>query len=340
MSYHIAKSLLMCMPPELAHCVSLKLLNLLSSFNLLKKTTCDTGLSKSVLGLSFANPVGLAAGLDKNAEYVNALFKLGFGFVEVGTITPKPQQGNIKPRLFRLPQTASIVNQMGFNNVGVTAAVENLKKVEKEGVLGINIGKNKSTPNKNAIDDYLLCMQHLYTYADYLVVNISSPNTPGLRQLQKIEFLLDLLMNLKQAQLKLADEHAKYVPLLVKISPDLFLDDLKNLTDVLIDQKIDGVIACNTTSNRYLVQGTQLTAKEGGLSGTLLRFQASKVLNDLKLILPESFPIISVGGITSPDEAFNRLKQGASLIQLYSGLIYEGPGLLKKILKKNIPAYV
>ncbi|MBV1891893.1 MAG: quinone-dependent dihydroorotate dehydrogenase, partial [Gammaproteobacteria bacterium] len=277
---------------------------------------------------TFPNPVGLAAGLDKNGDYFNALSELGFGFVEIGTITPRPQPGNPQPRLFRLPEYQAIINRMGFNNLGVDHLVAQVRERQFKGVLGINIGKNFDTPVEKASDDYRLCMEKVYAYADYIAVNISSPNTPGLRDLQHAEQLDELLAILKQTQTRLADEQGRYVPLALKIAPDLDDEQIADMARQLIKHGIDGVIATNTTLSRELVKRSPLAGEQGGLSGWPVRERATEVVGKLAKELDGALPIIGVGGIASGADACDKIKAGASLVQVYTGFIYRGPALI------------
>lgn len=285
------------------------------------------------MGLTFKNPVGLAAGLDKNGECIEAFGAMGFGFVEVGTVTPRPQSGNDKPRLFRLIQAEGIINRMGFNNLGVDNLVENVKKAKYDGIIGINIGKNKDTPIENGADDYLICMEKVYPYAGYIAVNISSPNTPGLRTLQYGEALDDLLAVLKAKQSELAKLHNKYVPLTLKIAPDLSDDELKQICQSLLKHNIDGVIATNTTLDRSLVEGMKFANEAGGLSGRPVQSRSTEVIKCLYQELGDKLPIIGVGGIDSCIAAKEKMLAGAKLVQVYSGFIYHGPGLVGDIVK-------
>ncbi|OXX25175.1 quinone-dependent dihydroorotate dehydrogenase [Vibrio sp. V08_P9A1T1] len=285
------------------------------------------------MGLTFKNPVGLAAGLDKNGECIEAFGAMGFGFVEVGTVTPRPQSGNDKPRLFRLIQAEGIINRMGFNNLGVDNLVENVKKAKYDGIIGINIGKNKDTPIENGADDYLICMEKVYPYAGYIAVNISSPNTPGLRTLQYGEALDDLLAVLKAKQSELAKLHNKYVPLTLKIAPDLSDDELKQICQSLLKHNIDGVIATNTTLDRSLVEGMKFANEAGGLSGRPVQSRSTEVIKCLYQELGDKLPIIGVGGIGSCIAAKEKMLAGAKLVQVYSGFIYHGPGLVRDIVK-------
>ncbi|RTZ16887.1 quinone-dependent dihydroorotate dehydrogenase [Vibrio aquaticus] len=285
------------------------------------------------MGLSFRNPVGLAAGLDKNGECIEAFDAMGFGFVEVGTVTPRPQAGNDKPRLFRLVEAEGIINRMGFNNLGVDHLVENVKKAKYSCVLGINIGKNKDTPIEKGAEDYLICMEKVYEHAGYIAVNISSPNTPGLRSLQYGEALDELLSELKTKQADLAEKFGKYVPLALKIAPDLSNDEITQICESLIKNKIDGVIATNTTLDRTIVEGMKHGNEAGGLSGRPVQSRSTEVVRRLHEELRGQLPIIGVGGIDSYVAAKEKMMAGAELVQVYSGFIYHGPALVKDIVK-------
>ncbi|MCG7490097.1 quinone-dependent dihydroorotate dehydrogenase [Vibrio sp. Of14-4] len=285
------------------------------------------------MGISFRNPVGLAAGLDKNGECIEAFDAMGFGFVEVGTVTPRPQSGNEKPRLFRLVEAEGIINRMGFNNRGVDNLVENVKKANFNCVLGINIGKNKDTPIEKGAEDYLICMEKVYQYAGYIAVNISSPNTPGLRSLQYGEALDDLLSELKLKQSELAEKHHKYVPLALKIAPDLSDEEVTQICDSLIKNNIDGVIATNTTLDRSIVEGMKHANEVGGLSGRPVQLRSTEVVRLLHQKLKDQIPVIGVGGIDSYVAAKEKMMAGAQLVQVYSGFIYHGPSLVRDIVK-------
>ncbi|KXI29054.1 quinone-dependent dihydroorotate dehydrogenase [Paraglaciecola hydrolytica] len=286
-----------------------------------------------VMGLKFKNPLGLAAGLDKNGECIDAFAAMGFGFIEIGTVTPRAQAGNDKPRMFRLPAGQAIINRMGFNNKGVDNLVANVKKSRFDGVLGINIGKNKDTPEEAALSDYLSCLQKVYEHASYVTINISSPNTPGLRNLQHGNALNDLLSGLKTEQLKLADKFKVYRPVLVKIAPDLSHSEIENMASALIKAGIDGVIATNTTLDRSLVEGQPNAQETGGLSGAVLTTKSQQVALDLASALGGAIPMIGVGGIHDAASAKDRINAGSSLIQLYSSLIYRGPQVIKEIVE-------
>jgi dihydroorotate dehydrogenase len=286
----------------------------------------------TVMGITFPNPVGLAAGLDKNGECVPAFEAMGFGFVEVGTVTPKPQPGNDKPRLFRIEQAQGIINRMGFNNKGVDYLVSQVQKANFKGVLGINIGKNKLTPDENAKDDYIYCMRKVYAIASYITVNISSPNTPGLRSLQYGDALNDLLSALKKEQNTLAEQNGKYVPMVVKIAPDLTPAEIIDIAQCLIKNNIDGVIATNTTLSREGVEQLPYGNEQGGLSGQPVKDKSTQVIKLLAQALQGKLPIIGVGGISSAADAQEKLDAGASLVQVYTGFIYQGPKLIKEIV--------
>ena len=293
---------------------------------------CVPNKTVEVMGIKFANPVGLAAGLDKNGECVDAFAGMGFGFVEVGTVTPKPQPGNEKPRLFRLPKANAIINRMGFNNKGVDYLVSEVKKAKANTVLGINIGKNKLTPEENAKDDYVICMRKVYQHADYITINISSPNTPGLRSLQYGEALNELLSAIKQEQKVLAEQHGRYVPVAVKIAPDLTEEEIVGIAECLVSNEIDGVIATNTTLERDKVKHLAHGDEAGGLSGQPLTEKSTEVIRLLANALDGKMPIIGVGGIQSAADAKAKLAAGASLVQVYTGFIYKGPKLIKDIV--------
>ncbi len=286
-------------------------------------------LPTRAFGLLFPNPVGCAAGLDKNGEHVDALLGLGFGFVEVGTVTPRPQEGNPKPRMFRLPGHQAVINRLGFNNDGVDALVRNVAKARRRhGLLGINIGKNKDTPNEDAHLDYLHCLERVYPLADYVTINISSPNTAGLRELQEEQALRSLVGTLRDAQEKLAAQHGKRVPMLVKIAPDLSDDDIDACGRVLNDLQVDGVVATNTTVDRLPVEGHRLAGEAGGLSGAPLYGKSTAVLRRLRGRLDPSIPVIGVGGILSGADAAGKIAAGALMVQFYSGLVFRGPDLI------------
>ncbi len=332
MIYQFIRPILFKLDAEVAHEFSLKALNVADRFGLLKLYSSDIATKpKIVMGISFPSAVGLAAGLDKNGNYINALSSLGFGSVEIGTITPRPQDGNPKPRMFRLPECRGIINRMGFNNKGVDYLVEQVKKSQFKGVLGINIGKNANTPIENAVDDYLICLDKVYEYATYITINISSPNTKNLRQLQQGNEFKPLLSALKKQQAVLAEKHNKYVPLVVKIAPDLTQEEVGVIAEVLLELNMDGVIATNTTISREAVKGLKHADEAGGLSGAPVFTQSTNVVAQLHGHLNGKIPIIAAGGIMSAEDATAKFKAGASLVQIYSGFVYQGPELIKDI---------
>ena len=332
--YQMIKPLLFQLDAEFAHDLSLKSLKVAEKTGVLNcYPNAPYCAPRQVMGLTFANPVGLAAGLDKNGAVIDGMAKLGFGFIEVGTVTPRPQQGNAKPRLFRVKEAQGIINRFGFNNLGVDNLVENVKAARYSGVLGINIGKNFDTPNERAVDDYLTCMQKVYAHASYITVNISSPNTKNLRDLQAAEALSSLLASLKLEQKKLAEKHGKYVPMTLKIAPDLTQDQVIEIADLLMQHQIDGVIATNTTLSRDTVKGMQNSEETGGLSGTPVRNQSTVVIQQLSQQLQGALPIIGVGGILTGADAVEKIAAGADLVQVYSGLIYQGPKLVHDVCK-------
>jgi dihydroorotate dehydrogenase len=289
------------------------------------------------MGIRFPNPVGLAAGLDKDGACIDGLAALGFGFIEIGTVTPRAQPGNPKPRMFRLPQANALINRMGFNNGGVDAFVSNVQASrfyqEKQGILGLNIGKNADTPIERATEDYLICLEKVYPFADYVTVNISSPNTKNLRALQQTSALDALLGALKQSQRSLADRHGRYVPLVLKIAPDLDAEQIKSIADSLLQHQIDAVIATNTTITRDAVQGLAYAEEAGGLSGAPVLALSNHVISALRAELGDAIPIIGVGGILSGADARAKFAAGAKLVQLYTGLIYRGPALVRECVQ-------
>jgi dihydroorotate dehydrogenase len=327
--YTAIRNILFRLDAEVAHDFSLDILGAAERLKLLSLFAPGTYYNPvEVMGLHFPNPVGLAAGLDKNGDYFNALGRLGFGFVEIGTITPKPQPGNPQPRMFRVPERQAIINRMGFNNKGVDHLVAQVKKRRYQGILGINIGKNASTPVEQAVDDYLTCMRKVYALADYITVNISSPNTPGLRDLQFGDSLNQLLAPLKQEQERLHRELGRYVPLAVKIAPDMDDAAIAQVANVLLGQGMDGVIATNTTIGRDGVEGCVNGDEAGGLSGLPVQDKSTAVIAALHSHLGKRIPIIGVGGIVDGASAAAKIEAGASLVQLYYGFIYRGPALI------------
>jgi dihydroorotate dehydrogenase len=327
--YSILKKILFQLAPETAHHVTLNLLRYAYQLRLTQLFSPATlNQSVKVMGLNFPNRVGLAAGLDKNGDYIEPLSALGFGFVEIGTVTPKPQPGNPKPRLFRLLPEEAIINRMGFNNHGLDHMEAVLQKSHFKGILGINIGKNKDTSLENAVDDYLMGFQRMAPYASYITINISSPNTQGLRDLQQGEKLQNLLANLKNAQAKLK----KYIPLVVKVAPDLSSEEINDIAKILLTEKIDGLIATNTTLDRTAVQDSFYAKEAGGLSGKPLMTRSTQMVKEFSTILRDDIPIIACGGIFDADDAKEKYAAGASLVQIYTGLIYRGPKLIHDII--------
>ncbi|MDY6467657.1 quinone-dependent dihydroorotate dehydrogenase [Acinetobacter faecalis] len=327
MLYSLARPLLFSLAPERAHELTLSLLKSTHKMGLMRQNVPAKPVT--CMGIQFPNPVGLAAGLDKNGAYIDALADLGFGFIEIGTITPRPQTGNPHPRLFRLPKAKAIINRMGFNNDGVDKLIENVKASKFKGILGINIGKNADTPVENAVDDYLICLEKVYNYASYITVNISSPNTKNLRSLQSGDALTELLSTLKKRQLELAEENSHYVPLVLKVAPDLEAEDIQFISKQLIEFKIDGLIVTNTTLSREGVEGLPFAEEAGGLSGAPVFEKSTACLAAFSKVLNGEVPLIGVGGILSGEQAVAKREAGASLVQVYSGLIYIGPDLVK-----------
>lgn len=331
-SYPLLRPWLFSLDPEQAHNITLSNLDRAERWGLLR-CLIEQPVSnpRSLCGITFPNPVGLAAGLDKDGKHIDALASLGFGFLEIGTVTPKPQPGNPKPRMFRLPQAQAIINRMGFNNDGVDACVKRVRNSaywQNGGVLGLNIGKNASTPIENAASDYVIAMEAVYEIASYITVNISSPNTQNLRALQGEDMLRSLLSALHLAREALSDQYGVRKPLFLKIAPDLDQNDLKLIADLLLEFKIDAIIATNTTIARDAVKGLEFGEETGGLSGAPVRQASTEVVKSLKLYLGDAIPIIGVGGILSGKDAQEKVEAGASLVQLYSGLIYRGPQLI------------
>ena len=333
--YPLLRSVLFMFDPERAHSISMALLEFAYR---LKLTRLIFGKRKyapvKVLGLEFPNAVGLAAGMDKNGDHIDALATCGFGFVEVGTVTPRAQPGNPKPRLFRLVKDEAIINRMGFNNEGVEYLVKKVKASKRDCIIGINIGKNRDTSLEHAVDDYVNAFEQVYPYADYVAVNISSPNTPGLRDLQHGEELNRLLLTLKQRQQQLKDEYGSYKPLLVKIAPDLSDSEIMQLANTLLDHKVDGVIATNTSNQRPELKSSALASEQGGLSGRPIQPQSDHVLTVLIDELNGEIPVIAVGGIMSAADAQRKIQAGAALVQVYTGFIYSGPRLISDIADK------
>ena len=329
--YTLARELLFKLSPESSHELSIDLIGAggrLGLNGLLTKR--PAALPVKVMGLEFANPVGLAAGLDKNGDAIDGFAQLGFGFIEIGTVTPRPQPGNPKPRLFRLPEAEAIINRMGFNNHGVDHLLARVQAAQYKGVLGINIGKNFDTPVENAVDDYLLCLDKVYAHASYVTVNVSSPNTPGLRSLQFGDSLKQLLEALRQRQEDLAVQHGKRVPLAIKIAPDMSDEETIEVANALVEAGMDAVIATNTTLGREGVHGLEFADEAGGLSGAPVRDKSTHIVRVLASELKGRLPIIAVGGITEGKHAAEKIAAGASLVQIYSGFIYKGPALIRE----------
>lgn len=333
MLYTLAREALFCMDAELTHELTIASLSRMPRLAGALFGSKPVARPRQVMGLEFPNPVGLAAGLDKNGECIDAWAAMGFGFIEVGTVTPRAQQGNPKPRLFRLPRQQALINRLGFNNKGVDYLLDRIARCSFEGILGINIGKNFDTPLASATDDYLHCLEKVYPAASYVTVNISSPNTQGLRELQKSEALDPLLTVLKQSQQRLADRHGRYVPLAVKIAPDMDSDGLGQVADALRRHRIDGVIATNTTISRPGLAGVDKADEQGGLSGAPLCSLSTRVLHDLHAMLAGEVPIIGVGGILGGADARARITAGAELVQIYTGFIYRGPQLIQECVE-------
>ena len=327
--YELIRPLLFALDAETAHGLTLYASDVAQRSGLsglIAKPPAD--LPVRVFGIDFPNPVGLAAGLDKHGDHLDGLAALGFGFVEIGTVTPRPQAGNDRPRMFRLPQHEAVINRLGFNNGGIDALVKNVEKATYRGVLGINIGKNKDTPNERAIDDYLACLERAYPLATYITVNISSPNTQGLRDLQEEETLRRFIGTLREAQERLAAQHGPRKPMLLKIAPDLTETELDAIAEVLLASGIDGLICTNTTIDRDRVAGAANAQEIGGLSGRPLFDKSTAVLRGMKARVGNQLPIIGVGGILDGDTAAGKIEAGASLVQVYSGLVYRGPALI------------
>lgn len=328
--YALARPFLFAADAERAHALGLRALEAAYRTGLNPLVASKPkALPSTVFGLPFENPVGLAAGMDKNGDHIDALASLGFGFLEIGTTTPKPQAGNPKPRMFRLPKHEAVINRLGFNNDGVDALVRNVERARFRGTLGINIGKNKDTPNERAADDYLHCLERVYAVASYVTVNISSPNTEDLRALQHGDALKRLIGTLRDAQERLAARHGARKPLLVKIAPDLSDAQIDAMTQILGGLGVDGVIATNTTIERHAIDGERHAGEAGGLSGRPLYGHSTYLLRRLRAHLPRAIPIIGVGGILSGADAAGKIAAGADLVQVYTGLVYRGPALVR-----------
>jgi dihydroorotate dehydrogenase len=327
--YSLARPFLFCLDAERAHDVALTSIEVAYRAGLNPLIAMKPApLPTRVFGIDFPNPVGLAAGLDKNGAHIDALSALGFGFIEIGTTTPRAQAGNPKPRMFRLPAQQAVINRLGFNNDGVDALIRNVERARFSGVLGINIGKNKDTPNERAVDDYLHCLERVYARASYVTVNISSPNTQGLRDLQEQETLRRFVGTLRERQEQLTSQHGTRKPMLLKIAPDLTEAELDAIAEVLLTAKVDGLICANTTIARDAVAGAPHAEEAGGLSGRPLLTKANAVLAGMSQRLGEKIPQIGVGGIVAGDDAAAKFNAGASLVQFYTGLIYRGPSLI------------
>jgi dihydroorotate dehydrogenase len=329
--YSLARPFLFCLDAERAHGLGLKALETAyrsGAFAVFGARPAS--LKTRAFGIDFPNPVGLAAGLDKNGAHVDALMALGFGFVEVGTVTPRPQAGNPKPRMFRLPEYNAVINRLGFNNAGVDVLVRNVEKAKRHGILGINIGKNRDTPNERAAEDYIHCMERVYGLADYITVNISSPNTSGLRELQEAETLRRFIGELREVQEELGGVHGHRVPMLVKIAPDLGDEDLDAMASVFNAGRVDGVVIGNTTVDRSAIEGDPLAGEAGGLSGQPLYAKSTAVLRKMRLRLDDKIPLVGVGGILSGGDAAGKVAAGATLVQFYTGMVYRGPELVSE----------
>lgn len=335
MLYSLIRPWLFCLDAEKSHYLALRLLKLTTPWWRWRNLPASSQHPVKIMGLTFPNPVGLAAGFDKNGDYLPALQTLGFGFIELGTVTPQPQAGNPKPRLFRLPLACAIINRMGFNNSGVEHLVRRLQQPRAPGVIvGANIGKNRQTTLENAAQDYDYCLRKVYPWVDYVTINISSPNSPGLRRLQSSGYLNQLLSVLDNTQQELVQTYGNKKPLLIKIDPDMNDAELTELVSVILNHQIDGVIATNTTVNRNMVAQFPHGHEEGGLSGVPLFQRSTQVVHKLTELLSGRLPIIAVGGIFTVEDVQEKLAAGASLVQIYSGLIYQGPGVIRKIIKK------
>jgi len=341
--YSFARSALFLINPESAHNLTLGILKRANAVGLTALLSKPIVNPSEVMGINFPNPVGLAAGLDKDGEYIDGLASLGFGSIEVGTVTPRAQSGNSKPRMFRLPSSNAMINRMGFNNAGISTVIKNIEASRfyqnQKGVLGINIGKNANTPIERAAEDYLYCFQNVYRYASYVTINISSPNTKNLRKLQSALELDNLLSQLKREQQKLSEKYKKYVPIALKIAPDVDSEQIKVIANALIHHEMDGVIATNTSTSREKVKNFQYGGEAGGLSGKPILALSNNVISQLYSELGSTIPIIGVGGILSGTDAQSKIAAGSALVQLYSGLIYRGPELILEcataLLNKN-----
>ena len=332
MMYDLFRPLIFKLAPETAHGLTLQSLACAERIGLLPNVNPRTSPA-TLMGLHLPNPVGLAAGLDKNGEYIDGLAALGFGFIEIGTVTPRPQSGNPKPRLFRVPEHFAVINRMGFNNDGIDRLIANVQRAKYRGVLGINIGKNADTPMENAADDYLIGLEKAYPFASYITINISSPNTKNLRALQGGDELSRLLETLKNRQSSLHTEHGRYVPLAVKIAPDLDEAQIADIAHVAEQTQIDGIIATNTTIDKSSLGAHPLAQEAGGLSGAPVREPSNRVLQALAETLNGKIPVIGAGGILSGADAVRKMQLGAQAVQLYSGMVYRGPKLVEECLQ-------
>ncbi|OZG72076.1 dihydroorotate dehydrogenase (quinone) [Hahella sp. CCB-MM4] len=332
MSYSLARKLLFRLPAEASHDLSLKALKLANATGVLPLFMPEVkGKPVEVMGLTFPNAVGLAAGLDKNGDYIDGLARFGFGFIEVGTVTPRPQAGNPKPRLFRLEEKDAIINRMGFNNEGVEHMLQSLRAKKFQGIVGVNVGKNKDTPAEEAASDYVACIKQVYELASYITINISSPNTPGLRALQFGQSLKTMLKQIKECQAQCHEQYGRYVPFVVKIAPDMSDDEIQLVAATILEFGMDGVIATNTTLSREGVEGQAHCKEQGGLSGAPLTKRSTHVIRILCEALDSKIPVIASGGVMSADDALEKIEAGASLVQVYSGLIYRGPELVREV---------
>ena len=328
--YNFFKFIAFKFDPELVHHISLFLLSFFCKLGLIFKKEYKKPVS--IMGIDFPNYLGIAAGLDKNALCVDAFSNLGFGFIEVGTVTPKPQSGNPKPRLFRLISDNAIINRMGFNNEGLEGLVRNLKKQKRNCIIGVNIGKNKDTTPENTINDYVTCFNAIYEYADYVAINISSPNTPGLREFGQSGELVNLLKELKKTQKEIEEKYNKYIPLALKISPDMTQEQIIGITKLVVEQKIDGIIATNTTITRENLKDITLAKEQGGLSGKPITKISTEVIKIIRETGGPTLPIMGVGGIFTKKDADEKIQAGANLLQVYTGFIYKGPKILDEVL--------
>ena len=326
--YSLVRQALFLTDPETAHGLALESLRLGHGIGATRLLCGRNNQPVTVMGLEFPNPVGLAAGMDKNGDYIDALGSVGFGFIEIGTVTPRPQAGNPKPRVFRIEKANALINRLGFNNKGVDHLVRQVQKRRFKGILGINIGKNFDTPNAKAVDDYLIGLEKVYPHADYITINISSPNTKNLRELQDADRLDALLGALNNRRLELSEEHGRHVPLVVKVAPDLDDSQIPEIADVVVGSQFEGLIATNTTVSRDGVKGLRHAGEQGGLSGAPVRDKANHVLAAFRSALPESCALIGTGGIITGSDAAEKMTLGADLVQFYTGFVYKGPDLV------------